>query len=131
LDQTSTKGHAGRAESGYDRLDEGGSPSDTAQALALLTGQRAGVICLPHHEAYAADLDSAIREQLRSDHPVILTTQRTLGLPHGLVGGQTYEVTHTDHDLIALRNPTGTLHPEPVTARQLIAHTTGHITTLR
>lgn len=124
LDQTYTPGHPRRVESGYDRLDEGGTPSDTAQALALLTGQRAGVICLPNHPAYAGDFESVVRDQLRASSPVIVTAT-----PEGHV--QPYEITAYAHGLMALRNPTGGDHPAHLTARQLIADTTGHLTILR
>lgn len=119
LDQTYTPGHPRRVESGYDRLDEGGTPSDTAQALALLAGQRAGVICLPNHEAYAGDFETVVRERLCANSPVIVRD-----------ADQTYEITDFSHGLMALRDPTGS-SPEPLTARQLLPHTTGHLTILR
>lgn len=130
LDQTYTPGHPRRVESGYDRLDEGGTPSDTAQALALLTGQRAGVICLPNHPAYAGDFESVVRDQLCANSPVIVTATSTQE-GHGLRGDQAYEITAYAHGLMALRNPTGDDHPADLTARQLIADTTGHLTILR
>ncbi|MBM7787293.1 calpain family cysteine peptidase [Tenggerimyces flavus] len=135
LDDTSSRGHPRRIENGYDRLDGGGTASDTAQVLAQLTGERAGVVRITASPGWATDLDQLVEDLLGANKPVVVgmvrNNDRYSVLPYGLRGPHAYDVTEITDEGMTLRNPTGTFHPQRVSSSQLIQYLDGQLSVVR
>ena len=116
-------------ERGYSRLDDGWTVWDTAEALAQLTGTRAGVQILRQDTA-----DLAIRYLLAHHCPIVIHTEPSnsaaASTVHGVHPGHAYEITGISAGRVQLRNPWGAQHPT-IALATFIQLTGGVIVTIK
>jgi hypothetical protein len=125
---------SGPAPTGYERLHQGTTPWERAEALTQLTGQRAEVREFPSGRDEWT-INRLIRTQLDAGKPVLVSsrekTHRREMLPHRLEEGHVYEVTAVEKGKIVLRNPWNYKHPEPMETDEFARNMSPYYSTLK